>query len=421
MQVAYRTLASASALALALLGVAPAAPAAAQSAPAAGFADAKGVIVDLTVLTAVPIPGALGNTPLDANTFARASQSCPPQAGEPDEQTRLDIPASPAVTARTVTAMAGARCDTPVSVASAQTEDLDLLVNAGVPTISADVIRAQANSSCDVAPNAEGTTIVGLTIAGQAIPADVPPNTEIPLPGIGTVIVNEQHPSATGRGIVVNGLHVIGSGPLLRGDLVISHAVSGVACPNGKASEIAEGLEAPDIAFDKTATPTTARAGDTITYNATVTNTSDAPCDVISFFDHLDPAFEFVSTSGGFGDAAQDPVPTRGEGGGQDVVLRPTDVVLEPGATVNQTIVVRLKSDVAPGTYWNNLEIFCALNGNFASGPLAPVTVPPAAVQAPAAAPAPVQLPRTGAAPVMALGALLLVGAGLGARRFARR
>ena len=411
-----RTLALAAATALAVIGT-PVSPAAAQTAPAGGFADAKGIIVDLTVLTAIPVPGPLGSTPLDPNTFATASQSCPPQAGEPVEQTLIDVPAAPAATAKTVTAMAGARCDAPASVASAQTEDLDLLFNAGVPTISADVIRAQANSDCATAPNAEGTTIVGLTIAGQAIPADVPPNTRIDIPGIATVIVNEQHPTADGRGIVVNGLHVIGASPLLRGDLIISHAVSGVVCPNGKGSEIAEGLEAPDIVFAKNASPSTARAGDTVTYTATVRNTSDAPCDVISFWDHLDPAFEFVSTSGGFGDAAQDPAPTRGEGGGQDVVLRPTDVVIEPGAAVTQTIVVRLKADVAPGTYWNNLEIFCAVNGNFASGPLAPVTVP-APVTPAAPPPAPEQLPRTGALPLVALGSLLLIGAGLGVRRF---
>src|SRR5688500_17056343 len=123
------------------------------------------------------------------------------------------------------------------------------------------------------------------------------------------------------------------------------------------------------------------RAGDTVTYRATVTNTSDAPCDVLSFYDHLNPVFELVSTSGGFGDTAVDPVPVRGDGG-QDVVLRPTDVVIEPGASVQQTIVVRLKADVAPGTYSNNLELFCAVNGDFASGPLAPVTVPaPVAVE----------------------------------------
>ena len=422
MRVARRSLASAAALALAALVVAPASPASAQTAPAGGFADAQGIIVNLTVLTAVPVPGALGNTPLDPNTFARASQSCPPQQPEPVTDTFLNVPAAPAVTAATVSAMAGANCAGPVSVASAQTEDLNALINAGAPLISADVIRAQANSDCATAPNAEGSLFTNLVVAGQKISPNPAPNTRITIPGIATVIINEQNPTADGRGIVVNGLHIIGASPLLRGDLIISHAVSGVVCPNGKGSEIAEGLRAPAITFDKDATPSTAQAGDTVTYNATVTNTSEQPCDVITFVDHLDPVFEFVSTAGGFGDAAVNPVPERSDGG-QDVTIRPRGVTIAAGASVQQTIVVRLKGDVQPGTYFNTLEIFCAVNGNFASGPIAPVTVPAAVVAAPAPepVPAPAELPRTGAAPLLALSALVLLGGSLGARRFARR
>jgi uncharacterized repeat protein (TIGR01451 family) len=414
-----RTLASAAALALAALLAAPASPAAAQTAaPAGGFADAQGIIVNLTVLTAVPIPGALGNTPLNPNTFSQSSQSCPPQQPEPVSDTFLNVPAAPAATAATLTTMAGARCDAPAAVASAQTEDLDALINAGAPLISADVIRAQANSDCTKAPNAEGSLFTNLRVAGQAISPNPAPNTRITIPGIATVIINEQNPTADGRGIVVNGLHIIGASPLLRGDLIISHAYSGVVCPNGKGSEIAEGLKAPDIRFDKDATPSTARAGQTVTYDATVTNTSTAPCDVITFIDHLNPVFEFVSTSGGFGDMAVDPVPARPDGG-QDVTIRPRGVTIAPMASVQQRIVVRLKADVQPGTYFNNLEIFCAVNGNFASGPLAPVTVP--APAPPPVEPAPEELPRTGAAPLLGLAALLLLGAGLGVRRMSHR
>jgi uncharacterized repeat protein (TIGR01451 family) len=425
MRVARRSLASAAALALAVLVAAPAAPASAQTTPAGGFADAAGIIVNLEVLGAIELPGVIEDTPIDPNTFARASQSCPPQEDKPAEGTLINVPAAPAATAQTVTAMAGANCAEPVAVASAQTEDLAALINAGVPVITADVIRAQANSNCVDAPNGEGSIFAGLTIAGQAISETPDPNTRIDLPVVGvTVIVNEQRPTADGRGIVVNGLHIIGDGTLVRGDLVISHAVSGVVCPNGKGSEIAEGLEAPEITFDKDATPSTAQAGDTVTYNATVTNTSEEPCDVIRFVDHLSPVFELVSTSGGFGDTAVDPAPVRSDGG-QDVVIDPTDVTIDAGASVQQTIVVKLKGDVQPGTYFNTLEIFCATNGNFASGPLAPVTVPAAAVaEQPAAAPpaeAPAQLPRTGAAPLLALTALVLIGGSVGARRLARR
>ena len=408
-----RSLAAVAAAAVGLLMAAPVAPAAAQTATTTGgFADARGIIVDLTVLTAIPVPGALGNTPIDPNTFSVSSQSCPPQVAEPVTNTRLNVPAAPAATSATLTTMAGARCDAPTAVASAQTERLAALFNAGVPLITADVIRAQANSDCATAPNATGSLFVGLTINGRPIGGSPAPNTRIDIPGVATVIVNEQRPSASGRGIVVNGLHIIGASPLLRGDLIISHAVSGVSCANGKGSEVAEGLQAPDIAFDKTADPTTARAGDTVTYSTTVRNTSERPCDVLRYIDHLNPVFEFVSTSGDFGDVVDNPIATRSDGG-QDVVLRPRGLVIAPGAAVQQTFVVRLKDDVQPGTYFNNLEIFCAVNGNFASGPLAPVTVPAPAPPPPA----PVELPRTGALPLLALAGLVLVGGALGLRR----
>jgi uncharacterized repeat protein (TIGR01451 family) len=418
-----RTLAGAGALALSTLMLAvPTSPAVAQAAPAGGFADAKGIIVDLTVLTALDLPGGLGETPLDPNTFARANQSCPPQEAEPVEDPFVDVPADPAVTAKTVTAMAGASCTEPVAVASAETEELRALINAGQPTITADVIRAQANSDCTTAPNGDGSVFTNLVIAGQEIDATPAPNTRIEIPGLATVIVNEQHPTADGRGIVVNGLHIIGESPLLRGDLVISHAVSGVVCPNGQGSAIAEGLEAPEITFAKDANPTTARQGERVTYTATVTNESEEPCDVISFTDHLSPAVEFVSTTGAFGEEHDQRALEAS--GGREVTLRPTDVVLDAGASATQTIVVQVRDDAAPGTYFNALEIFCAVNGNFASGPIAPFSVPaeaaaPGFVAAPA--PAPAQLPRTGAVPLLALTALVLVSGGLGARRFARR
>ena len=425
MNVARKTLASAAALALAALIAGPASPAAAQAAPAGGFADAQGIIVNLVVLTAVPVPGALGNTALDPNTFAKSSQSCPPQTAEPATDNLINVAAPPAVTANTINTIAGARCDGPTAVASAQTEGLTALVNAGVPLITADAIRAQSNSDCTKAPNGDGSLFVNLKVAGQPIANNPAPNTRITIPGVATVIINEQSATADGRGFVVNGIHVIGASPLLRGDLIISHAVSGVVCPNGAGSTApAPGQPfAPDIRFDKDARPTTARTGETVTYTAVARNTSTRPCDVIRFVDHLDPAFEFVSTSGGFGDKAVMPVPVRSDKG-QDVTIDPRGVIIAPGAAVTQTIVVKVRDETKPGTYFNNLEIFCAVGGNFASGPLAPVTVPAAAVPPvvqPPPPPAPEQLPRTGAAPLLALGALLLVGAGLGVRRFSHR
>ena len=423
-----KSLAAAGATAVALLGVGSAAPASAAESVSGGFADAKGIIVDLTVLTQIGLPGPLGGTPIDPNTFSTASQSCPPNAGKPAEGAFPgNVDAAPAATAATLNTMAGANCAGPSAVASAQTEGLKALFNAGVPLITADVIRAQANSDCTKAPNAAGTVITGLSIAGQAIPDPLAqPNRRIEIPGVATVIINEQNPTADGRGIVVNGLHIIGASPLLKGDLIISHAVSGVVCDpadGGPGSDFTgvNGAK-PTITFDKDATPSTANAGDTVTYNATVRNVSTAPCEVRRFIDHLDPAFDFVSTDGAFGKTPVTPAPLRGDKG-VEVILNPTGLTIAPGASVKQTFVVKLKGDVKPGTYYNNLEIFCLVNGNFASGPLAPVTVPAPVVAPPVVAPpapVPQELPRTGSAPFVAGAALLLLAGAAGVARSAR-
>ena len=439
MRLARQLLAATGAVALTSLALG-ASPALAATPVSGAFADAKGVVVDLTVLTAVPVPGALGNSPLDPNTFSNASQSCLPNAGKTAKGELLGVPAAPAATANAVDTMASSSCNASdaVSSAAAQTLGLTALINAGVPTITADVIRAQANSDCTKAPNAAGSLFQNLKIAGQAIPDALAlnqPNRRIDIPGVATVIVNEQHPTADGRGIVVNGLHVIGASPLLRGDLIISHAVSGVVCPGlpqttkcltppCSPSEFSGVPGAkPEITFSKDASPSTAKAGETVTYTSTVTNASTAPCDVLRYFDHLDPAFDFVSTDGAFGKTAE-AAPKR-QDGGTDVLIKPTSLTIAAGKSVTQTFVVKLKDTVQPGTYYNNLELFCATNGDFASGPLAPVTVPaPAApvvapAQAPAAAaPAPAeQLPRTGGAPIVAAAGLLLLVGAAGVRR----
>lgn len=393
----------------------------AAPAPSGGFADAAGVIVDLTVLSTVPVPGALGNTQLDPNTFSKASQSCPPTTAAPATDELLSVPAAPAATADAVDTIAQAQCTATqaAATAAAQTIGFKGLFNAGVPVITADLVRAVANSDCTKAPNGAGTQLVGLTIAGTPVNGTPAPNTVIPIPQLGlSVILNEQRPSADGRGIVVNAIHVVGSGPLLRGDLIVSHAVSGVVCPNGKGSDFTGVPGAvPIITFDKDANPSTAKAGSTITYTATVTNKSTADCQVLRFIDHLDPVFDYVSTAGPFGTAAVTPLPKRSDGG-LDVVLKPTGLVLGAGKSLTQTFVVKLKDNTAPGTYFNNLELFCALNGNFASGPLAPVTVP--APVPPAPKPIERELPRTGGAEALAaLAALLVVGAA-GTRRALR-
>ncbi|MDP9183363.1 MAG: hypothetical protein M3P04_11380, partial [Actinomycetota bacterium] len=245
-------------------------------------------------------------------------------------------------------------------------------------------------TSCTAAP-AGSTQIVNLSLGGQAIPlpTDVPPNTKLADPVLSvlglTVILNEQHPASLGRGLVVNGIHVIASGngaaipiggSVLRGDIVVAHAVSGVVCPGGPGTDNG-GLPKPDISFAKNASPSVADHGATVTYTAVITNQSTVPCEVLKFVDHIAPAFTLVSTSGPLGTALETPPPARSDGG-VDAVLHPTEVVIGAGKSVTQTIVVTVKDDAAPGTYYDTLELFCGNNGNFVSGPLAPVTVPAA-------------------------------------------
>lgn len=396
------------ALALPVALALPASSAAAAGTGATGaFADAYGLSIDTTLLA--------GNVPVVVPPQARASNSCLPQkapvttqvlgAGDP-QVARADV----------LTSGAGTSCANGTAKAMSQVTNLDALKVAAPAALHADLITSVSNSSCTVAPNGS-TRIANLTIGGTAVPlpTDVPPNFDVLPAVLGPlglrIIANEQHPAANGRGFVVNGLHIIASatgaalpvgGSVLRGDVIIAHAVTGVTCANGAGTTApASGSPgAPDIRFTKTASPTTAKAGERVTYTATVTNTSTTPCEVLRFIDHVSPAFSLVSTSGPFGATYDSPAPVRPDGG-QEAVLRPAMLTIPAKGSSTQTFVVTVKAATSPGTYFNNLEVFCGQNGDFVSGPLAPVTIPAVVIAvttpvAPVAAPAPAELPHTG-------------------------
>jgi hypothetical protein len=101
--------------------------------------------------------------------------------------------------------------------------------------IRADVLRSQAEASCDGAGGASATgssEITGLTFNGQPIVVSGEPNQTITLGGV-TIIINEQIRSASGNSadITVNALHVtaveLGSTLL---DVVISSAHADISC-----------------------------------------------------------------------------------------------------------------------------------------------------------------------------------------------
>lgn len=398
-------------------------PAAAAVDTNGGFADAYGLSIDTTILA--------GNIPVVLGPEAQASNSCAPQKAPSTNQV-LGLGDPQLALAEVATTGASSVCTgagAPKSMARAQLANVDALEIAGGPgTLAVDAITTTSSTDCVSAPSGS-TQVVGLTLGGTPIVPDglVPPNTTVVSPVLSalgiTIILNEQTPAANGRGLVVNGIHIIADnsgvlpigGTVIRGDIVISHAVSGVVCANGKGSEAPEGVDPSDITFAKSASPEIAPPGTTVTYTAKVTNTSEQDCEVLRFIEHLSPAVEFVSTAGPLGTAVDTPLPTRPDGG-QEAVIRPTDVTIAAKASVTQTFVVKVRPDAAPGVYYNNLEIFCGPNGNFVSGPIAPITVP---ANVPVVPPVVPELPRTGGAPLLALGALGALGAAFGIRRFA--
>ena len=86
--------------------------------------------------------------------------------------------------------------------------------------------------------NANGTTFEDLTVAGTPVTtgdAPVAPNTQVSLPGVGYVVLNEQIPAGDGvtsSGITVNMIHVYLQSPtggtLTTGEIIVGSARSAV-------------------------------------------------------------------------------------------------------------------------------------------------------------------------------------------------
>ncbi|HWL38038.1 MAG TPA: DUF11 domain-containing protein [Frankiaceae bacterium] len=364
--------ATAAAMLAALISATPAAAQATSTEPGAA-ADAYALDVDV----ALPL-----NVKVDQGPFARSYQEYPPQQEESDTAEQLatgQIPAGGAVVENVGVLLSEAQAvGTPTFAgAAAQAAEVELISQGGVPLLTADVITAISQSDCEEDPSGE-VEFVGLSVGGTAVPDQTPaPNTPL-LPAVFdplgiTVMLNEQHPTADGRGMVVNAIHIYNSDPtipaIFTGDVIVSHAMSTVNCPNGAGSTSPDD---PDIYIEKNADKARAKVGETVTYTASITNNSDDACLVNQVTDHLPVAFEYVSTSGAFGTVA---TAVARPGGGSDVVIKPAAVTIAAGATATQTYVVTVKADAAPGTYFNNVEILCGNLGNWVKGLDAPVEV----------------------------------------------
>jgi uncharacterized repeat protein (TIGR01451 family) len=398
-------------LLLAALGAAPS-TAATPTGPGAA-AEGYGLLVDAHLLA--------GNVPLQQGPLAWAAQDYPPGAAQPATANVLGAGPQPAdgsvVNHVGVMDSTASATNTPKAVGVAEAAQVSLLNQAGVPLISADLVRSQANADCSTDPNATGTTFVNLSVGGTPVGNTPAPNTVIDLV-VAKVIINEQHPAADGRGIVVNAIHVISTttgSPLFLGDIIVSHAMATVSCTNGAGTTGSSSI----LPITKTVTPNVVNPGAQVTYTATFTNKSTDDCLVNEAIDHLPPGFTLVSTAGDLGTAAS----TRDRpGGAVDIVVAGGSTIAH-GKSATQTFVVKVGDKVAPGVFFNDVELLCANIGDFVKGLDAPVQV--VAVPAPTppitAAPAPAQLPETGAdTRGLALGAAIALVAALAGRTLRR-
>jgi len=151
--------------------------------------------------------------------------SIPPQGGHDHQD--LDQLSTSAVSGGTsVSDSAGTVLASSSNSSSfAKAQNVCVLPVNGVCTVSASAINSQANSASGggkSSSDSAGTSLLGLSVGGLSVNNNPPPNTTILVPGIGSVILNEQTcdgggaPPCTGNtssGIRVRAIHVIVDNP----------------------------------------------------------------------------------------------------------------------------------------------------------------------------------------------------------------
>jgi hypothetical protein len=99
--------------------------------------------------------------------------------------------------------------------------------------VTADLLVAHANATSNgvtATSSAAGSQFVNLVVAGIPIALNPPPNLTIPIPGVGSVIINEQVVSGNGantRALTVNAIRVVMNG-LLQGEAIAGSATAEV-------------------------------------------------------------------------------------------------------------------------------------------------------------------------------------------------
>jgi hypothetical protein len=159
----------------------------------------------------------------------------PPGGGtEQNQIASITIPGTLASQTLAVTTTGSINGTNASAQSSAAVEHLNIL-NGLVTADSVVAVASSTGNGTTASSSAAGSTLLGLTVGGVVFGNVTPlPNTVIPLPGVGNVILNEQSTGGDGvstTSLTVNMIHVVLSGSLGSGDIVVSSAHSDVTVP----------------------------------------------------------------------------------------------------------------------------------------------------------------------------------------------
>lgn len=177
--------------------------------------------------------GVFAITPAGSQT--KAPLATAPTGGGMGDAEALSISIPGVVQAENLLSIATGSGDT--HDASAEASSVAERINMLDGLITADGLVALAASAIHettVNSNAAGSHFVGLMVNGVAMSATPAPNTEVDVPGVGRVILNEQLPrgdAVNSTGITVNMIHVLlqdSSTGATTGEIIVGSASSSV-------------------------------------------------------------------------------------------------------------------------------------------------------------------------------------------------
>lgn len=117
---------------------------------------------------------------------------------------------------------------------SSTLENISLL-NGLITATSVSALASSWLTDAGAGSNTTGSQLDNLVVNGVSYSSDVAPNTQVSLPGVGYVVLNEQQPTGDGvtsSGITVNMIHVVLTDALTgarTGDIIVGSATSQVS------------------------------------------------------------------------------------------------------------------------------------------------------------------------------------------------